>query len=556
MSPDFGRLPRSRVSSPANGRILGVHCSGHDATVAVIEAGSIVEVVEFERVIREKRCRMFPGTPRFANSLKWLFTEHALDPRFDLIAVQVNSFRKSAFGLIKQHLKQYVGGAPAILVNHHLAHAASAYFTSPFSEAAILSFDGRGNDGTTIGFSARDNKIRYARTWPRNFGAAYRALGSLVGGITEADKHTAGKTMGLAAYGDVIEEWKPALRRFVRTYSPLRDEIAPWEPAVADGALELPHVGNVGCPGTLGGPSSLDAQCFARTFQSVWTEELLEVLTDLQTDLGYKNLCLVGGSALNAIANRSVAEAFGANRVHFIPNCNDSGLAVGAALYCHFALSGHSWLGAKAPLSPFLGVMILDIAELENLAAVRRGRHLEDPGLDVARLLAEGKTVGVLRGKSEVGPRALGHRSILAPADSVHMKQHLNERIKFREWYRPYAPAVRREDVSKYFDIDFDVPYMSLVAKTLPEWRAGLPAVTHVDGSARVQTVTSASSPFLYDVLSKLADITQVGVCLNTSLNTRGMPMVSTIRDAFAILDDTALDFLLVEDWLFEKSPT
>ena len=497
----FGKLPQLDVQCRHFRRVLGLHTSAHDAAAAIVEDGEVVEVVEFERIFREKRYRVFPGTPRFDRCLDRLFQTSRIGSQFDAVAIQVNCFRHRAYESAIASLKRYIKDAHYVLINHHLCHAAGGYFTSPFEDAAIFSYDGLGNEGTTVGFTAEGNALEYVSEWPVNFGMAYRALGSIVGGIHEFDNHTAGKTMGLTAYGKVIEAWKPAINRFISEYWPLRESVADWEPSVADGAFYLEGFGPVRGANTFGGPTSRDAQDFARTFQECWSEAVLGCVQELLRKTGKRQLCVVGGAALNAITNRQIANMSEIDQVHFIPNCNDSGIAMGAALYCYFAYQGAAWGGRRRGLSPYLGVPILDAGGIADASQTYRSRRLDKPIETIAELLAAGRLIGILMGRSELGPRALGNRSILCDARDPAMKTKLNESVKGREWYRPFAPVVRLEDAPEYFDVDRPVPYMSMVAFTRRQYRDRLGAVTHVDGSAGLQTVTREQHPFLWELL-------------------------------------------------------
>lgn len=534
-------------------RVLGLHTSGHDSAAAIVEDGEVLEVIEFERVFREKRCRIFPGSMRFDRALEWLFRDYGVDPQFDLIAVQTNCFREQAFETAIARLDDFTKTSRHLLLNHHLCHAASAYFTSPFSSAVILSYDGIGNDGTTVGFLARGSRLEYTKSWPCTLGMAYRALGSIIGGISEFDNHTAGKTMGLTAYGSVVEEWKEPIKHFIRNYWPLREEVASWEPTVADGAFFLEGFGPVSGRNTFGGPQSAAGQDFAKTFQVCWTELVLECIRELVETTGCRNLCITGGAALNAVTNRAILDMPELDSVHFIPNCNDAGIAMGAALYGYYGWRQQPWRGAREPFSPFKGVPILDRNEVSAYAASRGATKLSKPVRDLAKILADGHIIGILQGRSEVGPRALGNRSIVCDPRDPIMKNVLNERVKGREWFRPFAPVVRIEDLREYFDLEVPLPYMSAVGFTRERWRGQLGAITHVDGSARVQTVSCEQNRFLWELLAEMKRLTSVGVLLNTSFNGKGEPMITQLKDALRLLDTTGLEDVYCDGWLFHN---
>lgn len=534
-------------------RVLGVHTGGHDASLAMVENGRITEVIEFERVFREKRCRIFPGSSRFKNSLQWYFEEYGGSREIEAVALQINRFHEELYDQAVEQLKLYVPGAKYVSFNHHLCHGAASYFTSPFHKSVIISIDGYGNDGTTVAFSADGNRINYHKRWPYCLGKSYRALGAIIGGIHSNDLETAGKTMGLTAYGRVNEAWKFPISQFLRAYRPRSEQIAGWEPALADGAFTIAGFGAITGANTFDGPESTIAQDFAATFQECWTELLLEIVRQAIQETGCPNVCLTGGAALNVVANSAVTNLNEVEQIHFVPNPNDAGLSAGAALYYYYGYQGIEWAGRGDFNSPYLGIPILDINELPIYARTRSATKLRDPIGELAGLLAKGEIVGVITGRSEIGPRALGHRSILADPRDHRMKEVLNVRVKGREWYRPIAPVVREEDVSVFFETTRLSPYMSMMAHVKDG--NNLPAVTHIDRTARYQTVSYEQNSFLYDLLTAFATQTGVGVLVNTSFNGKGAPMVASLSEALQILDTTDVDAVYCEGWLFNKLP-
>lgn len=535
-------------------KILGIHVGGHDSSVAVIEAGEVKEVIEFERVFREKRYRIFPDSSRLDKALAWVFETYGLKTDFDAVAMHIGHFRDNYLELTISKLQKYLPNAQYLRLNHHLCHAAASYFTSQYTDACILSYDGSGNDGSTVTFQAHGNSIQYEKVWPVRMGTSYRALGQIIGGIHEQDNHTAGKTMGLTAYGKVIDSWKKPIKNFIRTYYPIRDQIASWEPSVADGVFVLDEFGPIIGYNTFGGPENLRGQDFATTFQECWTEIVLEIIKNTVIQTGKTNVCIVGGSALNAITNYYVLKMPEVESAHFIPNPNDAGLAMGAALYYYYAYQGVEWNGLKDRyLNPYLGLPISDKHELDKLATSRKASRIIDPVSEIAQLLSDGKFIGVINGRSEIGPRALGNRSIICDPRNPSARDLLNSKVKFREWYRPFAPIVREEDLTTYFDISTPTPFMSVIAYVKPEWRSKLPGITHVDGSARLQTITREQNEFVWLLLEQYKKMTGVGVLLNTSLNGKGEPIIGSLSDALKLLDSTALDAIFSGCWLFTR---
>ena len=469
------------------------------------------------------------------------------------VGLQLTRFAEDLSGEALEVIRHHLPASDVILLNHHLCHASSAYFTSPFDSAAILSIDGWGNDGPSVGFAARGNEIVYTRRWHYSLGLAYRALGTIIGGIESADLETAGKTMGLASYGKIREDWIDPISRFIREYRPRRDVLSSWEPAVADGRFYLPGFGAVRGANAFGGPEDPLAQDFAATFQLCWTTLVLELASELRSITQMSNVCLTGGAALNVVANSALVKSKIFDRVHFIPNPNDAGLSVGAALYYFYGYDGAAWKPATGGFCPFVGPEPFDLDDLSSLAASRKAEQLGNPAAELARLLGDGQIVGLIQGRAEIGPRALGGRSILASPDLAHTRERLNHRVKRREWYRPFALVLRMEDVAIYLNAEMESPYMSLVATVRPEWRPALQGVTHFDGTARYQTVMREASPFLHDVLTELERLGRVPVLLNTSFNGPGEPIIGRISEALALLDTAELDAVFAEGILFAR---
>jgi carbamoyltransferase len=287
--------------------------------------------------------------------------------------------------------------------------------------------------------------------------------------------------------------------------------------------------------------------------QHVWTQDVLGILKrfrQLST-----NLCLVGGCALNGVTNYAAQqdELFGG--MHLLPNPTDCGLSAGAALYACYDLSKAPFTGCDTHVDPFLGATPFDIGELSSLQARFPHRVLDEAVLPtvVAQLIGQDFIVGIIRGRCEAGPRALGNRSILCNSLHPNMKVILNERVKHREWYRPFAPVVTAEDAPRFFTNVSDIPYMSVICHTRPQFRAALSAVTHVDGSARLQTVRQDQHPFLHATLKAFERFSGVPVLLNTSFNPSGEPILNYCAVGLDMLRTTDLDLVVIENILFAK---
>jgi carbamoyltransferase len=576
-------------------RVLGISL-GHDSNLALVEGGRLRASLEAERRFRQKRYKLDcaslePGRRESGYQyvdvaeLEEVLSGVAGDwgPEYDAVAVQNQERRAEYENLLALLRRLGFRFGEARLLPHHLCHAALGFYTSPFREALVFSYDGYGSDGCTVVFAADGREgLRYLEDDPTRFGQGYNNLGYIAGIRPEVCGTSSGKTMGLAAYGRVREEWLPSARRYVRDYrklpraavaglhafgaghrigSPALDEIPELAAHVVQAAAGAPPAAGLRRwlrrPAArelrLPGPESPLAQDLVATVQRAWTEVALAILARHRERS--RSLCVAGGCALNGVTNRAILESGLFERVHFVPNPSDCGLAAGAALHLERELSREPFEGAGEALSPFLGAEPFDLARLPALGRRFPSLALEpgDAPRALAELLARGLVVGVIRGRYEVGPRALGHRSILCNPLLPHMRDTLNQKVKHREWYRPFAPVAPAEVAGKYFDTPCEVPYMSVVCHTLPAWRERLPAVTHVDGSARLQTLRRDSDPFLHRTLLEFERRAGLPVLLNTSFNPKGEPILNFCEVGLEMLEKTDLDLVLVGETLHCK---
>lgn len=577
--------------------ILGISL-GHDSNLALVEEGKIKAVMEAERFFRQKRYKLsaehleagkFPSTYQYTDVedlkrfLKEVKKEWGSD--FDHVAVQ-NQGRKPEFENLKVLLKEAgISYTDIHHVDHHLSHAALSYFTSPFSEALVLSYDGIGNDGKTVFFRAHSNKLEYKANIPIAFGQSYNNLGYILGINPEIEGTTSGKTMGLTSYGTVRESWLPYAREYVRKYQKfksaktgelqqrgaghrindvgLRDipelkkylaprqfpfEIKTWTDK-AKLFLGLIHQDELRLPG----PKDQDAQNLAATVQAAWTEEVMALIREHRGD--DKNLCVVGGCALNGTTNYVIEQSGLFENTHFIPNPSDCGLGSGAALFVYYGKLGHEFSGAEKYYSPYLGSEAFDLDKLGELKSRYPHKELSDTDVPrvLAGLVAKDLIIGFIQGRYEVGPRALGNRSILCNPLNPDMREILNDKVKHREWYRPFAPMVTEEDSHIYFTNPRPVPYMSVICDTREEFRDKLPSITHVDGTARIQTVAAHQHPVIYKALKKFEKLKGIPIFLNTSYNPAGEPILNFCEVGLEMLDKTDLDLVIIGNTVFSN---
>jgi carbamoyltransferase len=592
-------------------RILGISAFYHDSAAALIEDGQIVAAAQEERFTREKHDPNFPHhavaycleeggctldgvdyvvfyEKPFLKFERLLETYLAVAPRGFLPFARSMPLwaRQKLFHrtLIKRALQPWTGDFDwrnrLLFSQHHLSHAASAFFPSPFSEALVLTLDGVGEWATTAAALARGNQIEMLREiqFPHSLGLLYSAFTQYLGFKVNSGEY---KVMGLAPYG-MPRYSKLILERLLH----LHEDGSFWiDQSYFDYCSGL-QMTNSRFHELFGGPprkpdTSLE-QChmdLAASIQEVLNEAVVHLVRTLIAETGQKNLCLAGGVALNCVTNSKILQTGCIEHLWIAPAPGDSGAALGAALaayhlYLHQPrqVTNGTDLMQGAYLGPaFSEPQIKD--RLEHMGAtfsVLDEKELLD---DCVELLVAGKSLGWFQGRMEFGPRALGARSILADPRLPTMQSTLNLKIKYRESFRPFAPSVLAEHASSWFDLDADSPYMLLLADVhadhlhslTPEQelaqgldkarvvRSDIPAVTHVDCSARIHTVHEERNPLYFRLLQRFYQQTGCPVLLNTSFNVRGEPIVCTPEEAFTCFMATGLDALAIGNCFLTK---
>ncbi len=586
-------------------RILGLSAFYHDSAAALLEDGRIVAAAQEERFTRRKHDARFPRhaieycleaagvglgavdhvafyDKPFLKFERLLETYLAFAPRgFRSFSMAIPVWLKEKLfqkALLKKELRAYAPDYDwerrLLFAEHHQSHAASAFFASPFEEAAVLTMDGVGEWATTsVGFGRGSTlEMRREIHFPHSLGLLYSAFTAYLGFKVNSGEY---KVMGLAPYGDprytqaildhLIDVKKDGSFRLDLSYfdycTGLRmtnDRFA----ALFDGPARRPDERLT--------QRHMD---LAASIQAVTDEVVLRLTSALARETGAENLCLAGGVALNCVANGKVLRDGRFKRLWIQPAAGDAGGALGAAFCAYHLFRGQP----RKPIEPdamagaYLGPAFSQTDVETRLAWVgARFSTLDDDRLieTTAEALAAGKAVGWFQGRMEFGPRALGARSILGDPRSPTMQSTLNLKVKYRESFRPFAPSVLREDVADWFELDRDSPYMLLVAAVSKQhrremtaeeqalWgiaklnvpRSSIPAVTHVDYSARIQTVHRESSPRYHALLSAFKARTGCPVLVNTSFNVRGEPIVCTPEDAFRCFMGTEIDVLAIEN--------
>jgi len=531
----------------------------HNSSYAVEQDGKIRLVLEVERILNYKNSGMAqymcPKNSDLFFLAKYIpnYIKKYLDIDIDeyenlyLLNTDVILDGKHDLAFMGIKFKNHEGAL------HHESHAAGCFYQSPYKEALIFSFDGGGNDGKFNVYKAtRENSVELLESVINPYenyehvkydlGFPYMVFAHYLKDITFNDLSIGnlvypGKLMGLAPYGNVNEEWLP---HFIDFYKK--------DPNGLNFQEKIDELGkkiNV----TFDINNRLEGQVeydVAATNQKAFEECFIEVVKPHMEKYPNLPICITGGCALNIILNTRIKKEF--NKDVFIgPNPNDCGIAAGILL--------HRMKPEKPVDLTYAGTELLDLDtighRIQNEEFAFKTNMLEMN--DLVNDLTEGKIVGVARGRAEHGPRALGNRSILCNPSIPDMKDILNKKVKHREWYRPFAPVVRLEDVSKYFEWEGESRWMSFCPKVREEWREKLAAITHVDGTARVQTVTREQNEWLYDLLTMFNEKTGIGVLLNTSFNVNGKPILSTVSDAFKIFRESEMNCLLIENFYFRK---
>jgi carbamoyltransferase len=442
--------------------------------------------------------------------------------------------------------RQFSRKARFRFVDHHLAHALSAYSYSGFDDSAIVVMDGRGAWEATSIWHGTKGRVYPVLTidWPDSLGLFYAAFTGFLGFVPNSDEW---KVMGLAPYGQQGVDLSAFLD--VRA-SPYKANVD-----LLNGTGSNPYAGWPKALGSVREPESDINDLhkdIAYAVQDLCETAMMNVVRLALRKAGSKNLCLAGGVALNSKANGKIVASGLVQNIFVQPAASDDGVALGAALAPF--LDGGQRLALKPMRHAYLGPSFGDEAIAANLATYKiRAQRLSDPAATAAEFLSQGKILGWFQGRMEFGPRALGSRSIIADPRDPEMNTKVNNAVKFREWWRPFAPSFKKEAAPEYLESAYDSPFMILTAQVRPEKRSVIPSVTHVDGSARPQTVEKEINPLYYRLIDEFGKRTGVPVIMNTSFNLRGEAIVHTPTDAIRTFFSSGMDALVLGNFLLEK---
>jgi carbamoyltransferase len=590
---------------PPPRHVLGLSAYYHDAAAALLRDGQIVAAAQEERFTRIKNepdfprqavtfclrqaglaaadldCVVFYDKPvlKFTRLLE---TYLAVAPggwrTFPEVVSNWLGGKLDLRKTIREELPGLRASCPILFTAHHQAHAASAFYPSPFTEAAILTIDAVGEWATTTIGRGRGDRIELLKElrFPHSLGMLYSAFTDYCGFRINSGEY---KLMGLAPYGEPIYQ-----EAILRELLDLKDDGSFWLNLDCFNFLRGTTMTNARFHRVFGGPPRRPEEPLeqrhmdlARSIQAVTEEVVLRLARHARALTGEKHLCLAGGVALNCVANGRLLRERIFDKLWIQPAASDAGGALGAALAAWHSQRNETG-PVRAKTDAMRGALLGPEYSDEDIEAVLRshGAKFQRLGpselLDATvKLLQAGKVVGWVQGRMEFGPRALGNRSILGDARSPQMQSVMNLKVKFRESFRPFAPIVRRERAADYFDLTEESPYMLLVAPVLPalrlpvpagakgldllkQARSTLPAVTHVDYSARVQTVARKDNPLLYELLLRFESATQCGVLVNTSFNVRGEPIVCSPEDAYRCFVHTEMDCLVIGSFLLDRA--
>ena len=560
--------------------ILGLNYFFHDSTACIVQNGELIVAVEEERLTREKHTSAFP-----VNAIKKCLDISGLSfEQIDYIAVSIKpghkKFEKLIYGLkspqnYKTFFKHEFLGAryrqnqlltwyntnwgskrkkPEIhFIEHHLAHVEGSFFVSPYEKAALLSLDGSGEWATSYLGAGEGIKTQCFQQsyFPMSLGSFYEAATEFCGFRPNYDE---GKTMGLASFGDP-DVYASIVNKMV--------EVGDDGSILIDlSYFNYQYWGHQRCSQkfykTFGPPRGRHDEFqdnhhnVAAAFQKVLEDKAMTLCRILKQKTNAQHLVIAGGVALNSVMNGRIVRESEFDDVYVMPAAGDNGTAIGAA-YCLYNKVLKKPRG-YVHMNPYIGASFSNEEIFKVLTECKLKADYFDDITEVgAKLLYDGKIIGWFQGKTEIGPRALGNRSILANPTLPHMKDKINAEVKHREAYRPFAPSAIKEAKNDFFDLSVEAPFMLKVCNVLREKRDTLPAITHVDGTARLQTVSNETNSLYHELIRRFGDLSGVPVVLNTSFNIMGEPVVETPIDAIRCFFSTGIDVLIIGNYVVNK---
>lgn len=568
--------------------ILGIICYYHDSSAALLKNGVIVAAAQEERFTRKKHDTSFPinaieyclksqnitiNDVDYAGFYEkpFLKFERVLSQHLEMFPKSFKTFLSSMPSWINEKLrvvkkikKELNYRGDILFIEHHLAHAASAFLISPFEDAAILTVDGVGEWTTTAYGYGKGNNIELMKEikFPHSIGLLYSTITAYLGFSVNNSEY---RVMGLSAYGNMDKNTNGYYKK-LKNVIDIKDDgsfrfdmsyfvfhYADRMPSkklckLLDGPIRKPE-------------SELEQRHkdIAAAVQLITEEVLTKILNHVHKTIKCDNLVLAGGVALNSAYNGKILRNTGFKNIWSQPDPGDGGTSIGAAAYIYYTLLNNkrSYVFRNAYLGPEFSTKEIKSFLDKNKIKYSEFKDEENIVKTTAKLIYDNNVVGWFQLGMEWGPRALGARSILSNPCNPQMKEILNLKVKHREKFRPFAPVVCEEDALKYFDCDIPVPeptdFMLMVYPIKKEWRSKIPAVTHADGSGRLQTIRQHQNPLYYSLIKEFGKLSGIPILINTSFNTRGEPIVCSPYDAYKCMMGTGIDFLVMGKFLIKR---
>ena len=559
--------------------ILGISCFYHDAAACLIKDGIVVTAAEEERFTRKKHDISFP-----INAINYCLKEGNIDIKqvnyigfyekpllkferllsqhLEMFPWSFRSFYKALPSWLNEKIrvpsvirKKLKYNGEILFIEHHLAHAASAFLVSPYEEAAILTIDGVGEWATASYGYGKGNEITLLKElkFPNSVGLLYSTVTAHLGfKVNDAEY----KVMGLAAYG------KPTYYdKFKKIVDVKEDGSIEFDMSYFDYhyKLTMPSKKFVEEFGQIKKPNEEVTQRhkdIAASLQKITEEILFKMLNNLYNETKMKNLCMAGGVALNSVANGKITRNTPFKNVWIQPAASDAGTSLGAAAYIYNVIFGNKrkYVMKSAYFGPSYSIEYIKNFLNKNKIVYKTFKNDIALVKLTANLIYNNNVVGWFQGRMEWGPRALGARSILSNATNPDMKDILNKKVKHREHFRPFAPVISKEDVHEYFEIDKDEePFMLFVYPFKDDKKKFVPSVVHVDGTGRLQTTSKEENPLYYGVIKEFEKLSGVPILVNTSFNIRGEPIICTPEDAYKCMMGTGIDYLIIDKFLIAR---
>ncbi|MBI2454283.1 MAG: carbamoyltransferase [Parcubacteria group bacterium] len=568
--------------------ILGISCYYHDASAALLKDGKVVAAAQEERFTRKKHDTSFP-----INAVKFcLANENISIDALSHIGFYEKPFLKlervlfQHLQMFPRSLKTFLSSMPSwvnekarivrtvkkklgwqkgmIFVPHHLAHAAGSFLLSPFNDAAILTVDGVGEWTTTAWGIGRNTDVELLKEirFPHSLGLLYSTITAYLGFSVNNSEY---KVMGLSAFGNSDQKANPYYEKLkrvihVKTDGSYRLEMDYFIYHFAD-RMPAERLCRL-----LGGPVRKSSEevterhkDIASALQMILEEVMTKILNHLYLKIGLPNLVLAGGVALNSVYNGKILRQTPFKQVWIQSDPGDGGTAIGVAAYIWNVILGHerNYVFTNPYLGPGFSTLEVKTFLDQNKIIYRQFKNNHELLRETAELIFKNDVVGWFQGRMEWGPRALGARSILANPMNPDAQELLNTKVKHREKFRPFAPVVCADEALKYFDCDQPIPeitdYMLMVYPVKEKWRKFIPAVTHIDGSGRLQTARREQNPLYYDLIKEFGKLSGVPILINTSFNIRGEPIVCTPHDAYKCMMGTGIDYLVMDQFLIKR---